>query len=93
MKASQRIGRKDSIQAACRRMRRLEAFQYLAAQNYKLFSKTLNQILKNLKRIEVNVLSWGYSIEPLSGRSGRTVSLKWEEQTRHKVHFLPFALG
>jgi hypothetical protein len=37
IKVCQRIGRKDSIQAACQRMRRLEAFLYLAAQNFKLF--------------------------------------------------------
>jgi hypothetical protein len=34
IKVRQTIGRKDSIQAACRRMRRLEAFLYLAAQYY-----------------------------------------------------------
>ncbi len=35
-----------SIQAACRRMRRLEAFLNLAASNFKLFSKIQNQNLK-----------------------------------------------
>ncbi len=39
-------------------MRRLEAFLYVAAHNYKLFSKILNQILKNFKHIEVNVSPW-----------------------------------
>jgi hypothetical protein len=38
---SVRIGRIDSIQAACRRMLRLEAFLYLAAQNFKLFFQHL----------------------------------------------------
>jgi hypothetical protein len=35
-KVCQRIGRKDSVQAACIRMRRLEAFLHLADQNFKL---------------------------------------------------------
>ncbi len=38
IKLCQRIGRKDSIQTACRSLRRLQAL-YLAAQNFKLFSK------------------------------------------------------
>jgi hypothetical protein len=42
IKVCQRVGRTDSIQAACRRIRRLDAFLYLAAQNFKLFSKNLN---------------------------------------------------
>ncbi len=37
----QRIGRKDSLQAACRRVR-LESFFYLEAQNFKLFLKIKN---------------------------------------------------
>jgi hypothetical protein len=36
IKVCQRKGRKDSIQAAYVRMRRLEAFLYLAAQNFEL---------------------------------------------------------
>ncbi len=32
IKVCQRIGRKDHLHAACRRMRRLEAFLYLAGQ-------------------------------------------------------------
>jgi hypothetical protein len=39
IKVCQGIGKKDSIQAAFRRMRRLEALLYLAAQNFELFSK------------------------------------------------------
>jgi hypothetical protein len=35
----QPIGRKDSLQAVCRKIRRLEAFLYFAAQNFKLFTK------------------------------------------------------
>jgi hypothetical protein len=42
-KLCQRIGRKVSIQAACRKMKRLVAFLYLAAQNFKLFTKIQNQ--------------------------------------------------
>jgi hypothetical protein len=45
----QRIGRTDSIQAASRRIRRLEAFLYIEAQNYKLLSKIQNQNLKIYK--------------------------------------------
>jgi hypothetical protein len=44
IKECQRIGAKDSIQAACRRKRRLATFLYLAAQNFlKVFSKIHNQ--------------------------------------------------
>jgi hypothetical protein len=43
----QQIGRKDSIQAACRRMSRLKAILYLGAQNFKLFFKNLKS--KNSK--------------------------------------------
>jgi hypothetical protein len=39
IKVCQQIRRKDSIQAACRRMSRLLAILYLGAQNTKLFSK------------------------------------------------------
>jgi hypothetical protein len=39
IKVCQQIERKDSIQATCRKRRRLEAFLYLAAQNFKFFSK------------------------------------------------------
>jgi hypothetical protein len=46
IKVRQRIGRKNSSQAACRRMRRLEAFFYFAAQNFKFFSKAQNHNLK-----------------------------------------------
>ncbi len=35
IKVCQRIGKNDYIQVACRRMRRMEAFLYLAAQNFK----------------------------------------------------------
>jgi hypothetical protein len=38
--------REDSKEAVCRRMRRLVAFLYLAAQNFKLFSKIKNQNIK-----------------------------------------------
>jgi hypothetical protein len=37
IKVRQPTGKKDSIQAACRRMRRLKAFLYLATQNFELF--------------------------------------------------------
>jgi hypothetical protein len=43
IKERQPIGRKDSIQAVCRRMRRLEAFLYLEVQNLELFSKILDK--------------------------------------------------
>jgi hypothetical protein len=39
IKVCQPIGRKESIQAVCRRIRRLEAFLYLAAKNFELFLK------------------------------------------------------
>jgi hypothetical protein len=37
-----------SVPAACRRMRRLDAFLYLTAQNFKLVSKISNQNLNFL---------------------------------------------
>jgi hypothetical protein len=46
IKVRQPIGRKDSIQAVCQRMSRLEAFLYLAAQNFELFSKFMIKIKK-----------------------------------------------
>ena len=49
-KVCQRIGRKDSLQAACRRMRRLEEILYLAAQNFKLFSKNQKSKFDHLYR-------------------------------------------
>jgi|688.fasta_scaffold466441_1 hypothetical protein len=45
-KVCQRIGRKDSIQTACRRMIRLKAVWYLAAHYFKLFSIIQNLNLK-----------------------------------------------
>jgi hypothetical protein len=39
IKVSQLKGRKDSIQAVCQRMRRLDGFLYEAAKNFELFSK------------------------------------------------------
>jgi hypothetical protein len=45
IKVRQPIGRKDSIQTV-RRSRRLEAFLYLAAQNFELFSNNKDQNLK-----------------------------------------------
>jgi hypothetical protein len=39
IKVCQPIGRKVSIQAICRRMRRLEAILHLAAQNFEILSK------------------------------------------------------
>jgi hypothetical protein len=39
LKVRQAIGRLDSIQAVCQRMKRLETFWYLAAHNFDLFSK------------------------------------------------------
>ncbi len=65
IKVCQRIGWKDTVLAACRRMRRLEA-----DQNFKLFSEIKKQNLKKtLKHISVNILSWAYLVVPLSGRS------------------------
>jgi hypothetical protein len=43
VKVRQPIGTKDSVQTACRRSRRLEAFLYLAAQNFELFSNIQDQ--------------------------------------------------
>jgi hypothetical protein len=43
IKVRKPIGRKDSIQAVCRRMRRYEAFLYLRTQNFELFSKIQDQ--------------------------------------------------
>jgi hypothetical protein len=60
------IRRKDSIQAVCRRMRRLEAFLYGSAQNFELFSKIQDQNGKIKKPIGVDVLSEAYPMIPLS---------------------------
>jgi hypothetical protein len=49
IKVRQPIGRKDSIQTVCRRMRRLDAFLYLAAQNFELFSNIQHQKKKRKK--------------------------------------------
>jgi hypothetical protein len=43
IKVRQPIGRKDSIQTEYRRSRRLEAFLYLAAQNFELFLNIQDQ--------------------------------------------------
>jgi hypothetical protein len=43
------MGRKNSIQAVCPRMRRFEASLYLAAQNFELFSKNQDQNKKKYK--------------------------------------------
>jgi hypothetical protein len=51
-----------------RRMRRLEAFLYLAAQNFTLL-KNLKSKLKSFKNKAVNILSWAYPMILLSGRS------------------------
>jgi hypothetical protein len=69
IKVCQQIGRKDSIQAACRRISRLEAILYLGAQNFKILSKIIYQKNQNLKHLAVNVLFWAYSIVTLSDRS------------------------
>jgi hypothetical protein len=61
------VSSSTGIQTACRRTRRLEAFLYLAAQNFNLFSKIQDQNLKNQKPIAVDVLS--YQMVPLSCRS------------------------
>jgi hypothetical protein len=45
----QRIGRKDSLQAVYRKIRRLEAFLYFAAQNFELFTKIQDKNKKNKK--------------------------------------------
>jgi hypothetical protein len=42
-KAHQQIGRKDSIQAACRRMGRLDGFLYEAEKSFQFFSKIQDQ--------------------------------------------------
>jgi hypothetical protein len=47
----QPIGRQDSIQAVSRKMRRLEVFLYLAAQNLELFSKIQGQNIKIKKNL------------------------------------------
>jgi hypothetical protein len=46
----QTIGRKDSIQAICRRIRRLDGFLYEAQKNFELFKKIQdqNKKIKNL---------------------------------------------
>jgi hypothetical protein len=59
---------KRPIQAVCRRMRRLEAFLYLTAQNFELFRK------KRFKKpIAVDVLSEAYPMIPLSCRSNLAI--------------------
>ncbi len=49
--------RKDSIQAICRRIKRLDGFLYEAAKNFELFKKIQDQNLTNQKPIAVDVLS------------------------------------
>jgi hypothetical protein len=44
----QPIGRKDSLQAVCRKIRRLEAFLYFAAQNFELFTKIQDKKIKKI---------------------------------------------
>jgi hypothetical protein len=39
MKARQPIGRRDSLQAVCRRIKILDGFLYEAAKNFEIFSK------------------------------------------------------
>jgi hypothetical protein len=51
IKVRQPIGRKDSIQAVCRRMRRLEAFLYLEVQNFEFFSKIKDKNIKKIKNL------------------------------------------
>ncbi len=46
-------------------MRRLEAFLYIAAQNFRLFFKILKSKFKNLKHIVVNLLSWAFPMVDL----------------------------
>jgi hypothetical protein len=65
----QPIGRKDSVQAVCRRVRRLETFLYLAAQNFELFTKIQDQNSRLKKRIAVDVLFEAYPMIPFSYRS------------------------
>jgi hypothetical protein len=55
IKLRQPIGRKDSLQAVCRKTRRLEAFLYFVAQNLELFTKIQDK--KNIKPVAVDVLS------------------------------------
>jgi hypothetical protein len=53
-----KVRQEDSKQAVCRRMRRLEAFLYLAAQNFELFSKIQKKKRKKEKKtVAVDVLS------------------------------------
>jgi hypothetical protein len=60
IKVCQPIGRKDSIQAICQRMRGLVAFLHLASLNFELFSKIQDKtksiaILRIIRPIYVNV--------------------------------------
>jgi len=63
------IGRKDSIQAVCRRMRRLDGFLYEAEKKLWTLYKNSRSKLKNLKPIVVDVLSQTYPMVSLSYRS------------------------
>ncbi len=68
-KVCQPIERKDSVQAVCLRLKRLEAFLYLAAQNFELFYKIQDQNKKIKKPIAVEDLSEAYLMVPISFRS------------------------
>jgi hypothetical protein len=57
IKECQLIGRKNSMQAVCRRRRRLEPFLYLAAQNFELFSKIKDRSKKIKKTLSFRCLS------------------------------------
>jgi hypothetical protein len=66
--------RKDSIQAVCWRIRRLEAFLYLAAQNFDLFSKIQDQNLqKKTYRGWYPFLGLSYDTTLMQIWSGRTL--------------------
>ncbi len=65
IKVCQPIGRKDSIQAVCQRMKRLEAFLYSAAYYFELFSKFMIKI----EPLAVDILSKAYPMIPVSCRS------------------------
>jgi hypothetical protein len=54
----QQLGRKDSIEAAFRRLRRIEAFYLFSSSELKTLFKNRKSKLKNAKYNAVKVLSW-----------------------------------
>jgi hypothetical protein len=66
IKGRQPKEREGFYTTVCRRSRRLEAFLYLAAQNFELFSNIQDKKLKNQKPIAVDVLFKAYPMASLS---------------------------